>query len=155
MAEPERASTATAIEALLTSYHELNISSVDELTEVPSPLEFMRYVARNIPFVVRRGVSHWPAMLWNIKSLKEVMEDTTIEVAITPSGSVDARLLFEARLMYLSNADAVVDNPDDGSAYVATPLKVDEPFSDFLDHLSAQESGKIASSPVKYAQTRM
>jgi jumonji domain-containing protein 7 len=155
MDEPGLASTAIAIEALLTSYHELNTSSVDELTEVPSPLAFMRYVAKNIPFVVRRGASHWPAMLWNIKYLKEVMENTTIEVAITPSGSVDARLLYKTRLMKISNADAVVENPNDSSTYVATPLKVDEPFSDFLDYISAQESGKIASSYVKYAQTRM
>jgi len=101
MTEPGLASTAIAIEALLASYHELNTSSVEELSEVPSPLEFMRYVAKNIPFVVRRGVSHWPAMFWNIKYLKEVMENTTIEVAITPSGSVDAQLLYEARLMRL------------------------------------------------------
>lgn len=57
--------------------------------------------------------------------------------------------------MESSNADAIVKNPDDGSAYVATPLKVDEPFSDLLDYVSEQESGKITSSYVKYAQTRM
>lgn len=155
MTEPGLVSTVIAIEALLSSYHELNTSSVDELTEVPSPLAFMRYVAKNVPFVVRRGVSHWPAMLWNMKYLKEVMGDTTIEVAITPSGSVVARPLYEVYLTVISNADAVVENPDDGSTYVATPLKVDEPFSDFLDHVSAQELGKRHSSHVKYAQTRM
>lgn len=99
MTEPGLASTAIAIEALLTSYHELNTSSVDELTEAPSPLAFMRYVAKNIPFVVRQGVSHWPAMLWNMEYLKEVMGDTAIEVAITPSGSVDARPLYQVHLI--------------------------------------------------------
>ena len=75
-----------AIEDLITSYHELNTESVDELTEAPSPLEFMRYVAKNTPFVIRGGTSHLPAMSWNVKRLKERMEGATVEVAVTPYG---------------------------------------------------------------------
>ncbi len=48
-----------------------------------------------------------------------------------------------------------MENFEDGSTYVATPLKVDEPFGDFLDDISAQELAKKHSSHVKYAQTRM
>lgn len=53
-----------------------------------------------------------------------------------------------------SDADAVVRSPEDGFTYVVTPLKVDEPFGELLRFVVAQESGTIASSPVKYAQTR-
>lgn len=80
-----------SIEELISSYHELNPAFVEELTEAPSPLEFMRYVSRNTPFVVRGGVSHWPAMSWTMKHLEELMGDASVEVAITPSGWVEYR----------------------------------------------------------------
>ncbi|KAJ2974605.1 hypothetical protein NUW58_g8607 [Xylaria curta] len=41
--------TEASIVELLTTYNELNSSRIEELNEEPSPLEFMRYVARNIP----------------------------------------------------------------------------------------------------------
>ncbi len=75
-----------SIEELITSYHELNPVIVEELTEAPSPLEFMRYVSRSTPFVVRGGATHWPAMSWTTKHLEELMGDTLVEVAMTPSG---------------------------------------------------------------------
>jgi len=72
---------------LITSYHELNSGSVDELREEPSPLEFMRYVARNLPFVVRKGASNWAATKeWNAKYLVDVMGERLVNVAITPHG---------------------------------------------------------------------
>ena len=43
------------IRTLLESYNELNGSQITELEEVPSPLEFMRFVSLNRPFVVRGG----------------------------------------------------------------------------------------------------
>src|SRR4051812_22029115 len=65
---------SAALENLIVSYHELNSSVVDELTSEPSPLEFMRYVARNRPFVVRGGTKHWPATRrWNAEYLRNVM----------------------------------------------------------------------------------
>ena len=77
-----------ALEALLISYHELNPASIDELTEAPSPLEFMRYVAKNTPFVVRGGSSQWPALSWDLEYLEKAMGITPVEVACTPFGSV-------------------------------------------------------------------
>ena len=72
---------------LLTTYSELNASVVDELHEEPSPLEFMRFVARNRPFVARRAAKHWRAcQKWNASYLTEVMKDAEVEVAITPHG---------------------------------------------------------------------
>ena len=80
---------SAALENLIVSYHELNSSVVDELTSEPSPLEFMRYVARNRPFVVRGGARHWPATLrWNTEYLRNVMESNKVNVAITPTGFV-------------------------------------------------------------------
>ena len=78
-----------ALQDLVTTYHELNGEHVDELDEEPSALEFMRYVARNRPFVVRKGASKWPAVQhWNYRYLVDRMKDSIVNVAITPYGSV-------------------------------------------------------------------
>lgn len=142
-----------AIETLLVSYHELNSSSIDELTEAPSPLEFMRYAARNIPFVVRGGISQWPAFSWDLEYLEKAMETTLVEVAITPSGSVAKHSDLRTALRETSNADAVVENPETTSRFIATPLKTKEPFKGFLRYIAAQELGQ-ADGDVKYAQKR-
>ena len=77
-----------ALVELLTSYRDLNGHQVDELDEAPSPLAFMRYVAKNRPFVVRRFALEWPAVkLWNAEYLEKVMGNSLVKVAITPSGS--------------------------------------------------------------------
>ena len=76
------------ITEMLTTYHELN-GNIDELLEDPSPLDFMRYVAKNRPFVVRRGCSTWPAVqTWNAAYLQAVMRETPVKIAVTPYGSV-------------------------------------------------------------------
>lgn len=73
---------------MINAYHELN-GDVDELSEKPSPLEFMRYVAKNRPFVIRGGCSDWYAVQnWNADLLEGVMGDTPIKVAVTPYGLV-------------------------------------------------------------------
>lgn len=77
-----------AIAELLKSYHELNADFVDELKALPTPLEFMRYVAANRPFLVRKGISDWPAMSkWTTNHLKREVGSTSVEVAVTPLGS--------------------------------------------------------------------
>lgn len=81
--------TSKALENLITNYHELNSAVVDELTSEPSALEFMRYVARNRPFVVRGGVAHWFAtQRWNADYLRSVMGSSKVNVAVTPAGCV-------------------------------------------------------------------
>lgn len=77
------------IEELLQTYNELNSYTIDELHEEPSPLEFMRYVARNSPFVVRGGVSDWAASrLWDAEYLTRMIGEKLVNVAVTPHGSV-------------------------------------------------------------------
>ena len=72
---------------LITSYHKLNLGSIDELREEPSPLKFMRYIARNLLFVIRKGASSWAAAKeWNAKYLADVMGEQLVNVAITPHG---------------------------------------------------------------------
>jgi Asp-tRNA(Asn)/Glu-tRNA(Gln) amidotransferase B subunit len=74
---------------LLTTYNELNASSADELLEEPSALEFMRYVARNRPFVIRGGAANWQATKsWNVNTLKELLREQSVNVAVTPKGCV-------------------------------------------------------------------
>jgi len=81
--------SSAALQNLIVGYHELNVSTIDELTLEPSPLEFMRYVARNRPFVVRGGASNWPATRhWDAQYLRDVMGSSAVKVAITPAGFV-------------------------------------------------------------------
>ena len=76
------------IEEMLTTYNELNFPSIDVFLIEPSPLEFMRYVAKNRPFVVRGGAKDWKAVHeWNVPKLKDLMKTQhPIKVAITPKG---------------------------------------------------------------------
>jgi hypothetical protein len=87
----ENNSSGPGIEAALTTlideYNELNISTIDELSEEPSPLEFMRYVAKNRPFVVRGAAKNWKACKrWNVEYLAAVMGNSPVKVAMTPKG---------------------------------------------------------------------
>jgi jumonji domain-containing protein 7 len=93
MGENDAASVAAAggdpISELITTHNELNSSVVDKLREEPSPLEFMRYVSRNTPFVVKRGAAAWPAVKrWSVPYLKETLAGQTVNVAVTPKGLV-------------------------------------------------------------------
>lgn len=82
-------STDEAIENLISTFNELNSNSIDELHDEPSPLEFMRYVARNTPFVIRGGASSWKACRdWNSAYLLSVMKGQNVNVAVTPYGFV-------------------------------------------------------------------
>lgn len=73
---------------LLVNYNELNSSTlIDEVNEEPSPLEFLRYVARNTPFVVRAGAANWSASKnWTAGYLRNYLQDHHINVAVTPKG---------------------------------------------------------------------
>jgi jumonji domain-containing protein 7 len=82
-------SAADPIAELLTAYHELNSSNIDELSEEPSALEFMRFVARNRPFVIRGGALDWEATkTWNVSVLNDLLKDHPVNVAVTPKGYV-------------------------------------------------------------------
>jgi peptidyl-lysine (3S)-dioxygenase / protease len=77
---------------LITTYNDLNSSAITALDEEPSPLEFMRFVARNTPFVVRAAASDWKAtQTWSARFLAELLADETVNVAVTPAG-YDSRI---------------------------------------------------------------
>ena len=85
MAEEER--SPDPLGELITAYFELNSTVVEELDEEPSPLEFMRYVARNTPFVVRRAAAGWKASTtWSADYLRDFLRHETVNVAVTPKG---------------------------------------------------------------------
>lgn len=84
---PDCSASSDPVTELLIAYDELNSPHIDELFSEPSPLEFMRYVARNRPFVVRGGAKSWRAVrTWNVKTLKEVLDGQSVNVAVTPFG---------------------------------------------------------------------
>ncbi|KAH6883198.1 cupin-like domain-containing protein [Alternaria rosae] len=127
-----------AVRDLITSYHGLNPSTIDTLTTEPSPLQFMRHVARNRPFIVRNGAKDFKARkTWNASYLKTVMQGQNVNVAITPNG----------------NADSVVSLPSGGAIFVK-PYETEEPFEDVLDKIKQQEQEEDYSGPTRYAQTQ-
>ena len=72
---------------LLEDYSQVNSPHIDVLHEQPSPLSFLRYVAKNRPFVLRGGCSHWPAVQkWSVPYLLEAMGNAEVDVAETPLG---------------------------------------------------------------------
>lgn len=76
-----------ALEALISTYNELNLNVIQELDDEPSPLEFMRFVARNTPFVIRGGASSWKACQeWNSAYLLSALKGQLVKVANTPYG---------------------------------------------------------------------
>ncbi|KAJ9663302.1 hypothetical protein H2201_005746 [Coniosporium apollinis] len=129
---------------LITSYHELNSQTIEELDEQPSPLEFMRYVARNRPFVVRGGAADWPACKkWNFKFLAEgEMGGGIVGVAKTPHG----------------NADAPVDVPGVGLCFVRPHYDSTESLDNVLAEIRDQERDKERGNSqmygAYYAQTQ-
>ncbi|KAG0648810.1 Jumonji domain-containing 7 [Hyphodiscus hymeniophilus] len=108
---------------LLTTYNELNLPTADILSEEPSPLEYMRYVARNRPFVVRRGAADWTATkTWNVSTLKELLMRQSVNVAVTPKG----------------NADAPAED-EDGELLFVKPWEEQQLFEEFVDFVSQQQ----------------
>ncbi|OLN84445.1 JmjC domain-containing protein 7 [Colletotrichum chlorophyti] len=123
---------------LITTYYELNGAFIDELKEEPSPLEFMRYVARNTPFVVRHAASSWKSnKSWDKEFLLGIFKDQTVNVAVTPFG----------------NADAPTET-NDGEVVFAKPYEEDQDFERFLNYVITQEKTKDTTSEVRYAQTQ-
>ncbi|RFU34941.1 hypothetical protein B7463_g1424, partial [Scytalidium lignicola] len=124
-------------ESLIT-YNELNSREVEELTEVPTALEFMRYVARNRPVVIRGGAKDWEATRnWNAAYLKNILHGRSVNVAITPLGNADS------------------PTPDeDGNIIFVKPLEEQQPFGEFLDFVMNQELSGGPSGEVRYAQTQ-
>lgn len=124
---------------LLATFNELNSGFVEELTEEPSPLEFMRHVARNTPFVVRHAASEWAAVQqWSAAYLRAALAGYPVNVAITPCGNADAPTLLRDRLVF------------------AKPLEETQPFEQLLDYVAGQEldPSETTRTEIRYAQTR-
>ncbi|KAJ5050462.1 uncharacterized protein L3040_002345 [Drepanopeziza brunnea f. sp. 'multigermtubi'] len=141
-------SPADPILGLLENYASLNLSTITTLPSLPSPLEFLRFVAQNRPFVIRGGAADWKAVQeWNVATLKTLLEGVDINVAVTPFG----------------NADSPVLSPS-GELLFVKPHEEQQPFSQFLDFIIAQEKSLSSRSispstqppggEVRYAQTQ-
>ncbi|KAI8625356.1 cupin-like domain-containing protein [Xylariaceae sp. FL1651] len=108
---------------LLTTYTELNSSQIEELEAEPSPLEFMRYVSRNTPVVIRGGAQDWIATrTWDAAHLRSALAGHKVNVAVTPFGNADA------------------PTPDsEGNLVFAKPHEEDQNFGEFIEYLMRQE----------------
>ncbi|KAI1864592.1 uncharacterized protein JN550_008879 [Neoarthrinium moseri] len=140
----EMADARDPIEELITSFNELNSSTIEELDEEPSPLEFMRFVARNTPFVIRNGAKDWVATkTWSAQYLQEALKGHHVNVAVTPFGNADAPTVHS-------------DGAHAGGEHVfAKPHEEDQPFENFIDYLTNQElDPSFSGSEVRYAQTQ-
>ncbi|KAH6625470.1 cupin-like domain-containing protein [Boeremia exigua] len=131
-----------AVRDLITTYHDLNPSTIDTLYSDPSPLEFMRYVARNRPFVIKNSAADWKARQhWTAAYLKRAMAGHSVNVSLTPHG----------------NADSVVSLPGGGHVF-AKPHEATEDFAAVIDAISAQGLQSTTETPaprhIRYAQTQ-
>jgi jumonji domain-containing protein 7 len=126
---------------LLDSYHDINSQTVTELHQEPTPLEFMRFVARNQPFVIRNNSNpnfRQITKTWNAKYLCTKMAESPVRVAITPAG----------------NADAVVQLPSGGSIF-CKPHEAMEPFTSAINHIVSQEqSPETYTGATRYIQSQ-
>ncbi|KAG5979927.1 hypothetical protein E4U55_004620 [Claviceps digitariae] len=141
MAWPGYEQNEPALRHLITTYYELNSSSIEELDCEPSPLEFMRYVSRNTPFVIRGGASSWKATRqWDAAYLKEALAGQSVNVAVTPHG----------------NADAPTFSPGHDATVLSKPHEESQPFEEFLSYVIQQEksAGSPETTEVRYAQTQ-
>ncbi|KYK54305.1 Transcription factor jumonji/aspartyl beta-hydroxylase [Drechmeria coniospora] len=130
-----------SLDELVSNYNELNGSTVEELDAEPSPLEFMRFVSRNVPFIVRGGAASWKAVRdWNYGHLTSVLQGQPVNVAVTPYG----------------NADSPTFSPEHDCTVLAKPHEESQHFDHFLSYLIRQETDPTFSSnsEVRYAQTQ-
>lgn len=127
-----------AIREHLQTYRDLNSSTIEELHEMPSALEFMRYVAQNRPFVVRRGAADFKACrVWDADYLRKTLQDSKVNIALTPHG----------------NADSIIEH--DGQKVYVEPYEETRSFDGILDYIQHQEQdGDMSIGPVMYAQTQ-
>jgi jumonji domain-containing protein 7 len=129
------------LEELIISYNELNTTVIQELDSEPSPLEFMRFVAANKPFVARGVALQWPAVQsWTPSILMDIMGDRRVNVAITPNGYADAPTLDQ-----------------EGNIVFAKPMEESQQFSDFMAHLTNRDTEASETSrrdEIRYAQTQ-
>lgn len=97
-------------------------------TDVLEPLEFYRdYVSKNIPVVIRKGCSNWPAVnKWNATYLRQTIPEKIIAVAITPNGLADG-----------------ITKDDKGQEYFVMPYEINMTISEFLDCLEEKRENFI------------
>jgi jumonji domain-containing protein 7 len=126
---------------LLDSYHDINSQTVTELHQEPTPLEFMRFVARNQPFVIRNNSNpdfRRITKTWSSMYLSNKMHKKQVRVAITPAG----------------NADAVVQLPSGGSIF-CKPHEVLEPFLRAIWEIMEQEKNpQTYAGATRYIQSQ-
>ncbi|KAI0023537.1 phospholipase A2 [Xylariomycetidae sp. FL0641] len=172
LAEMEGNNTATAADGdaaadpiveLLTTYNELNACRIEELDAEPSPLEFLRRVARNTPFVVRGGARDWPAVRkWSADYLRDALRGHRVNVAVTPHGNADAPTPLAGdgtttTTTTTTTTDAPGSRGEEAAELVfAKPHEEDQDFGAFLDFVIAQgkNGGGGDDDEVRYAQTQ-
>jgi jumonji domain-containing protein 7 len=98
----------------------------------------MRYVARNRPFVVRKGAVSWPShKKWNAAYLESIIGSFPVNVAITPLG----------------NADSILHLPDSRALFVK-PFEAALPFSTAQSNIRNQELAQTWDDSTYYLQTQ-
>jgi len=94
-------------------------TSVPELHNAPSPLEFYRdWVSPNLPVVIRGGASHFPALnSWTPDILRSRIGHAKVTVAVTPDGLADAPkgdqfVMPEERSMNMEEFLDIIEDPE-------------------------------------------
>lgn len=87
-----------AIEEMITTYQDVN-GPIEEYNADPSSSVYASHVAKNRPFIIRKGCSNWTAASWSVRYLQEKMYGKPVNVAETPVGSVLHATLVNAALI--------------------------------------------------------
>ncbi|KAK0082117.1 hypothetical protein PV325_011035 [Microctonus aethiopoides] len=111
-------------------YLPTDITEINAEKHSINAFEFYRnYVSRNIPLLIKNGVSKWPAVnKWNISYFRQTLPDKSITVAVTPNGYADAIssdnsskeyfVMPEERELKMSSFLDKLENPDTDVYYI-------------------------------------
>ncbi|KAE8866847.1 hypothetical protein PTNB73_04941 [Pyrenophora teres f. teres] len=112
------------------------------------PLEFLRHISRNTPFVLRSGASDFTACKkWSAAYLTAIMQDSPVNVAMTPRGNADS-------VISLSSSDANSASTTNTAIFIK-PHETPLPFHTALTAIQTQEKqGSAYTGPTHYLQTQ-
>ncbi|KND93540.1 hypothetical protein TOPH_01709 [Tolypocladium ophioglossoides CBS 100239] len=145
--------TESTLKELISTFSELNSSAVEELDSEPSPLELMRFVARNTPFVIHGGASSWKArQKWNSSYLDLLCK---ARQSTLPSLHMGMHSLF--LWIWLFKRRPTYSFPEhNDTIFLAKPHEESQPFDEFLTYVIRQETDPEFPSglEVRYAQSQ-
>ena len=125
---------------------------IEIIYNIPTSLEFYKYVAKNIPIIIKNGISNWNAIkLWNHKYIEQKLNNVKVSVNSTPNGLADAIISNyfvrpEKRSLYISEFFKSLESPEEE---LNTILPIKE-LKDLNVNNSEDYSNKLTTNTIYY-----